>query len=254
VANSHLFTFIIAYKHRNDRIHNLKRVLDWVSGFGGVEIIIVEQDKSPKLPSFTLKGIKHIFTKSTMPFNKAWAFNVGLQHSTTKTIVFGDCDLIMDPNKMIEALRQLDNYECVSPYSRVIDLNPNEVSMTLEQMAQINRPGRGETDIQKICLAGGIIMYRKDAIAKIGGWCEDFIGWGGEDDYQSHKSKMFLNCYEQMGTTCYHLWHERGAPDPVPYQRNLELLNRLVTLPLEELKRYNDSLSQKMGMINRYDK
>jgi predicted glycosyltransferase involved in capsule biosynthesis len=251
---SHLFTFIIAYKHRTDRIHNLRRVLDWVSGFGGVEIIIVEQDDAPRLPSFTIKGVKHVFTKSEMPFNKSWAFNVGLKYATTETIVFGDCDLIMDPHKMIEALKKLENYDCVSPYSRVIDLNPNEVNMNLEQMATVNRPGRGETDIQKICLAGGIIMYRKEAIYKIGGWCEDFIGWGGEDDFQSHKSKMFLNWYEQMGTTCYHLWHERGAPDPVPYQRNLELLNKLVSLPQEELYKYNSNGLQKMGIKNKYDK
>ena len=43
---SHLFTFIIAYKHRNDRIHNLRRVLDWVAGFGGIEIIIVDDNST----------------------------------------------------------------------------------------------------------------------------------------------------------------------------------------------------------------
>jgi len=223
--------------------------LDWVTGFGGVEIIIVEQDKSPKLPSFTFKGIKYIFTKSEMPFNKAWAFNVGLQHSTTQTIVFGDCDLIMDPHKMIEALKQLDNYECVSPYSRVIDLNSNEVNMNLEQMSKINRPGRGETDIQKICLAGGIIMYRKNAIVKIGGFDQGFIGWGGEDDFQSHKSKIFLTWYEQSGT-CYHLWHERGAPDPTPYQRNLELLNKLMSLSKEDLQKHINNSLPKIGIKN----
>jgi len=223
--------------------------LDWVTGFGGVEIIIVEQDKSPKLPSFTFKGIKYIFTKSEIPFNKAWAFNVGLQHSTTQTIVFGDCDLIMDPHKMIEALKQLDNYECVSPYSRVIDLNSNEVNMNLEQMSKINRPGRGETDIQKICLAGGIIMYRKNAIVKIGGFDQGFIGWGGEDDFQSHKSKIFLTWYEQSGT-CYHLWHERGAPDPTPYQRNLELLNKLMSLSKEDLQKHINNSLPKIGIKN----
>lgn len=253
MAHSHLFTFIIAYKHRNDRIHNLRRVLDWVSGFGGVEIIIVEQDKSPKLPSFTLKGIKYIFTKSDIPFNKAWAFNVGLQYSTTNTIVFGDCDLIMDPHKMIEALKQLDNYECVSPYSRVIDLNPNEVNMNLDQMAKISRPGRGETDIQKICLAGGIIMYRKESIIKIGGWDENsFYGWGGEDDYQSHKSKVFLNCYEQMGTTCYHLWHERGAPDSKTYQVNLNNLQKLYSLSKEDLLKIINKSIPNIGFKNKH--
>ncbi len=254
MKNGYLFTFIIAYKHRGDRIHNLKRVLDWVSGFGGVEIIIVEQDKSSKLSSFTLKGVKHIFTKSNLPFNKSLAFNVGLEYSTTDNIVFGDCDLIMDPQKMIESLRLLEQYDAVYPYSRVIDLNPNEVNLPLEELQKIERAGRGETDIQKICLAGGIIMYRKDAIYKIGGWCEDFIGWGGEDDYQSHKSKIFLNFYEQMSTTCYHLWHERGAPDPVPYQRNLELLNKLVVLPYDDIMKHSQNGAQKMGMKNKYDK
>ena len=253
MKSPYLFTFIIAYKHRNDRIHNLRRVLDWVSGFGGIEIIIVEQDDTPKLPNFTLKGIKYYFTKSSLPFNKAWSFNVGLRYATSENIVFGDCDLIMDPQKMIESLRLLEQYEAVSPYSRVIDLNPNEVNLPLEQLSQIERAGRGETDIQKICLAGGIIMYRRDAIYKIGGWCEDFIGWGGEDDFQSHKTKMMLNWHEQQGVTCYHLWHERGAPEPVSYQRNLNLLNKLVQLPADELLKYSNNGAQKMGFLNKYD-
>jgi predicted glycosyltransferase involved in capsule biosynthesis len=249
----HSFSFIVAYKHRSDRLSNLKRVLEWVSGFGGVEVIIVEQDVTPKMPSFSFKGIKHIYTKSDMPFNKAWAFNVGLKYATSNNIVFGDCDLILDPQKIIDGLNNLQHFECVSPYSRVIDLEPNEVSYSLQQLAQINRPGRGETDIQKICLAGGIIMYRRDAIYKIGGWCEEFIGWGGEDDFQSHKSKMLLNCHEEMGTTCYHLWHERGAPDPGPYQRNLQLLNKLVTLSVDELQRHCSNSLSKIGMLNKYD-
>ena len=87
MAASHLFSFIIPYRHRADRIINLRRVIDWVSGFGGVEIIVVEQDRSPKLDSLTFKGIKYIFTKSNLPFNKSWAFNVGLKNSTTETIV-----------------------------------------------------------------------------------------------------------------------------------------------------------------------
>jgi predicted glycosyltransferase involved in capsule biosynthesis len=244
-----LFSFIIAYKHRNDRIHNLKRVLEWLYGFGRIEIILVEQDKKPKLPDFSIKGVKHIFTKSNMPFNKSWAFNVGLKYATTDVIVFGDCDLIMDPHKFINALKLLETYECVSPYSRVIDLNPNEVNFNLEQMNLINRPGRGETDIQKICLSGGIIMYRKEAIYKIGGFDQSFIGWGGEDDFQSHKSKIFLTCYEQSAT-CYHLWHERGAPEQKWYKRNLDLLNKLISLNKNDLQKHINNSLPKIGMKN----
>ena len=102
--------------------------------------------------------------------------------------------------------------------------------------------------------SSGIIMYKKEAIVKIGGWCEEFIGWGGEDDFQSHKTKMLLNWYEQQGVTCYHLWHERGAPDPVPYQRNLQLLNKLVQLPLNDLISFNRNSTNKIGHKNKYDK
>ncbi len=251
MKSPHTFSFIIAYKHRADRLQNLRRVIDWLSGFVGIELIIVEQDSSPKLDNIPLKGIKYAFTESKMPFNKSWSFNVGLKMATTDVIVFGDCDLIMDPEKFIQSLKMLENYDCVSPYSRVIDLEPGEIYLPLEQLSTISRPGRGETDIQKICLSGGIIMYRKQSIIKIGGWCEDFIGWGGEDDYQSFKSKTFLNWFENSGT-CYHLWHERGAPDPIPYKRNLDLLNRLISLPKQETEKMITSSLSKIGLRNKY--
>ena len=57
-----------------------------------------------------------------------------------------------------------------------------------------------------------------------------------------------------MSTTCFHLWHERGAPDPAPYQRNLELLNKLVVLPYDDIMKHSQNGAQKMGMMNKYDK
>jgi len=250
--NSYLFSFIIGYRHRQDRIQNLRRVIDWLSGFGGIEIIIVEQDKSPKLNTFTFKGIKHIFTKSNSPYNRSWAFNVGIKHSSTNVLVFGDSDLLIEPNQMISSLKMIDHYDCVSPYSSVLDLTQQESQLSLDQMVSINRPGRGENDNQKINLCGGVVMYRKDSIIKIGGWCEDFIGWGAEDDFQAHKTKMFLKYFENSGT-CYHLWHDRSAPDPAPYQRNLQLLNKLVTLTPQDMQKHINASIQKIGMKNKLE-
>lgn len=247
----YLFTYIIAYKHRADRIHNLKRVLEWLIGFTGIEIIIVEQDKAPKLHTFSLRGVKHIYTESNLPFNKSWAFNVGLKYSTTNTIVFGDCDIVMDAQEFITGLKALQNFDCVSPYNKVIDLNQNEIHMTIDQMKNVIRPGRGETDIQKICLCGGIIMFRKEAIIAIGGWCERFIGWGAEDDYESFKAKMFLNCTE-LSANCYHLWHDRGIPDQKWYNRNLQLYNNLLQMGKEDVSKLIATTSPKNGMKNSF--
>jgi glycosyltransferase involved in cell wall biosynthesis len=249
---SHLFTYIIGYRHRQDRVQNLKRVLDWLSGFGGIEIIIVEQDKKQKMLDMPLKGVKYVFTKTNLPYNRSWAFNVGLKYATTDVVAFGDSDLIMDPHEMISSLKKLELYDCVSPYKSVLDLNPQESTLQIEQLRMITRPGRGETDNQKINLCGGIVIYKKESIYKIGGWSEDFIGWGGEDNFQEFKTKKLLTWYEDQ-YRCYHLFHERGAPDPTYYKRTMELLNKYMNLNDQDLQKQIQLASPKIGLINKYN-
>ena len=249
--NHNSFTYIIGYRHKPDRLNNLRRVLDWINCFGGVDIIVVEQDEHSKISHLNLK-CRHIFIKSKEPYNKSWSFNVATKYAKSNVIVFGDSDLIMDPNKFIDGLKLLDQYEMVNPYSSVVDLDPNETNQHFEQMVLINRPGRGETDHQKVPLCGGICMFRKDTINKIGGWSEDFVGWGGEDDFESIKVKNFLT-YTELPNKCYHLFHNREQPDMVGYQRNLQLLQKLSELSKEDLVKYINKSVGKNGMMNKYD-
>lgn len=245
------FTYIIAYRHKIDRLQNLRRVLDWINGFSGVEVIIVEQDKHSKISHLNLKA-RHIFTRSNLPFNKSHAFNVGTRYAKTDIIVFGDSDLIMHPEDFIKALNALNSYDMINPYNSVIDLNYQENSFPLEQIVKINRPGRGETDIQKVPLCGGICIFRRSSLHRIAGWNEDFIGWGGEDDFQSIKVKHFLN-WTEMSSKCYHFYHDKAIPDAKFYQRNLNLLNKLANLSKEEHERAIQNASTKVGMKNKYD-
>lgn len=245
------FSCVIVYRHDNQRLNNLKRILDWLIGFSGVEIIIVEQDTHSKLKYLNLP-CKLIFTKSDKPINKAWGFNIGLKWSNSNRIVFTDSDLIMDPNRFIESLKLLDEYEMVSPYNSVVDLTPEESQSQIVDIFKIDRVGRGEEDHQKVPLCGGTCMFRRDAIEKIGGWNESFIGWGGEDDFQSIKVKNFLTWKEVEGK-CYHLYHDRFAPDMKWYNRNLQLLQSLSNLSKEDLVKSINNSKSKIGMKNLYD-
>ena len=254
--NLYTFSFILAYRHSHERFNNLKRVLDWVNSFNKVEVLLVEQDTHSKISHLNLK-CKHIFTKTNQPFNKAWSFNVGLKHSTTNIVIFSDTDLIMDPNKFIEAIRELKDHDMVNPYNKVLDLTPQESQSPLNLLFEIKRPGRGETDIQKVPLCGGICIFKKDTIYRIGGWGEDFVGWGGEDDFQSIKVEKFLK-HKTMDTNVYHLFHPRTAPDSTFYKKNLELLNRYKNLSkteegLGQLKLIMESSLPKIGAMNKYD-
>ncbi len=249
--NTHTFTFIIGYRHSLEKFNLLKRTIDWVSGFAGVDIILVEQDTHSKISHLPLKA-RHIFLKSDKPYNKAWGFNIGTKLSKSNVIVFSDLGVIMDPNKFIEGLRAIEQYDMVSPYSSVLDLNPQESNLQLQDMLKIDRPGRGETDNQKINICGGISIFRKDAIQKIAGWNEDFIGWGGEDDFQTIKVENFLT-YTTLPYKCYHLYHNREVPNQNGYQRTLQLLQNLRNLSKDDLvKAINFSLP-KIGLINKYD-
>jgi cellulose synthase/poly-beta-1,6-N-acetylglucosamine synthase-like glycosyltransferase len=249
--NQYTFTYIIGYRHSADRLQNLRRTLDWINGFGGVEVLLVEQDKHSKISHLNLKA-KHIFLKSSLPYNKSWSFNVAVKNAKSNIIVFADSDLIMDPNKFIEALKELDNYEMINPYTSVVDLNQSESNMQLNEMLLINRPGRGETDHQKVPLCGGICIFRREAIDKIGGWDERFLGWGAEDDFTSLKVNHFLS-FKEMPNRCYHLFHSRTQPDMKLYQRNLELLQKSNTMSKEEIIKTINSQIQKNGMKNKYD-
>ncbi len=245
------FTYVIGYRHRIDRLQNLRRVLDWINGFSGAEVIIVEQDKHSKIKNLNLKA-KHIFVKSNMPYNRSWAFNIAMKYANSPIIVFGDSDLVMEPNDFIKGLQSMTDYEMVSPYHSVIDLTPEESGMPLEQVIKISRPGRGETDVQKINISGGIAIFRLDAIKKIAGWNEDFIGWGGEDDYQTMKVHNFLK-WTELKARCFHLYHAKEQPDQKWYQRNLQILQKTSTLTKDDLLKSIRQQMTKIGMKNKYD-
>ena len=249
--NGHSFTYIIGYRHFPDRLNNLRRVLDWINCFAGVDVILIEQDTHSKISHLNLKA-RHIFLKTDKPYNKSWAFNVATKLAKSDIIVFADSDLIMRPENFIEGLKLLEEFDMVNPYKSVIDLNPQESTTKLEDMVKIDRPGRGETDHQKVPICGGICMFRKESIMRIGGWNEDFIGWGAEDDFVSHKVQQFLS-WKQLDNRCYHLFHGRTQPDAQSYQRNLQLLQHLVNLPKQELIKSIQKHIPKNGMKNKYD-
>lgn len=249
--NTHSFSFIIGYRHTIERLHNLKRVLDWINGFSNVDVILVEQDTHSKISHLNLK-CRHIFIKSNAPYNRSWAFNIGIKNSKCEAIVFSDSDLIMNPNDFISAMKELENVEMVNPYKSVIDLQPQESLLPLEELLKIDRPGRGENDNQKINLCGGMSIFRKSSIRKIGGWNESFIGWGGEDDYQAIKVTNFLT-YKELGFRCYHLFHNRENPDMKDYHKNLQILNQASTMSKEDLIKTINASLPKIGMSNKYD-
>ena len=119
--NTHSFTYVIGYKHRLDRLNNLRRVLDWINGFTGVDVILVEQDTHSKIGHLNLEA-RHVFLKTDKPYNKSWSFNVATKMSKSNIIIFSDSDIIMEHNEFINSIKLIEQYDMVNPYKSVVDL------------------------------------------------------------------------------------------------------------------------------------
>lgn len=252
MKNNYLFSYIIAYRHTPERLDNLRKVIQWLYAFNGVEIIIVEEDNNSKLNNINIPA-KHIFLKSKLPFNKSFAFNVGLNYTTTPIIVFGDSDVIVEPNSFVNSLNLIEKYDVINPYEKIIDLTQKEtLELPIPNIFAINRDGRGDTDNQKVPFCGGITIFRIEAIEKIGGWNEDFIGWGCEDDFESFMVKKYLN-YHQVYSRAYHLYHEKAPVEQFFYKRNLDLLNKLVKMNDNQLHNLIYNQRSKNGIKNKYE-
>ena len=215
------FSYIICYRHQPARYENLLKVAKYLKNTFDLELVLVEQDTESKLPDPSLFD-KYIFTYTQRPFNRSWAFNVGAKHSTYDKVFFGDCDLVCPKPQMEEAVKMLDTFGCVSPYKGVIDLHQQEsVKVDMNLWGNIKRGSRGG-----INLTGGIVGFKKDDFYKISGWCEEFEGWGGEDDFQTWKVKNWVKWFEVDGNV-YHLYHPRPQIDQNVYRNNLSILQQV---------------------------
>ena len=111
------FTYIIPFRFSPDRIISLRRVIDWLSGFQGIDVLIVEQDTHSKISHLNMRA-RHLFIESSLPFNKSWAFNVALKRCTSPIVVCADADFIMDPNDLIQSLNAIDYATIFKPNAK----------------------------------------------------------------------------------------------------------------------------------------
>lgn len=221
-------TYAIGWRHHRDRERNLSRVLGWLASFPDMEVVVVEQDNMRRFSP--PPGVRHIFARSSGPYNRSWGFNIALKESDSPHIVFGDSDIVMQAGEFSQAVAAAQSLDVVSPYSSVVDLTPAESLADLDGISSIRRPGRGEADGQKTNLCGGVVIFSREACERVGGWDEDFAGWGGEDDMMTFKVMSAGLKSASMPYRCYHLWHPRPAPDPVLYSKTLGMLKSKVAL------------------------
>lgn len=257
-------SYILTYRQGEGtaRRDNLLAVLTWLARYPDFEVIVVEQDDAPRLEGpLPHPQCRHVFAYNPGPFNKGWGFNVGVRHARFNAYAFGDADVITG-DVVIDAIHYLaQGYQAVKPYRRLVDLDEAQSARVragefdwqpAPESQALNREGIGEF----LVFAGGLFLMTRTGFARVGGWDERFLGWGGEDDAMSYKiERSRMPALELDARTAVHLYHPRppeSTSGQAHYASNLAVLDDYLRLSDEELMRLSEIHLQISGQREKY--
>jgi hypothetical protein len=233
-----MIDYLIPYRHSIKNLNNLRKIIDWVKGFNTIRTTVIEVGKISQLKYLNLE-CNYLFleTKLKKTWNRSWAYNYGLSKTSNPIVIFGDINIISNPEVLISSFNELSKYDCILPFDSILQLDFINSNSSLQQIVNLDTTGKTYTGLDNISI------FKRDAINKIGGWCEMLMD-GDENDFQAHKMGKMLNFKQQNNTSfCF-------DKEDFHKQNNPELLKKLLNLGNLEIERYINA--EQRGMANKF--
>ncbi|MDQ3747265.1 MAG: glycosyltransferase, partial [Acidobacteriota bacterium] len=205
-----------------------------------LEVFVVEMDSEPRAREVARRlADGHVFIRNDGLFHKARALNAGLAFARASAFVLWlDNDILPPHDFLTKALEEMRRrgLDCLVPWTSVRYLSAEDTEAVfaglrgdVESCRHVNE----YTTRQGAC--GGAVLIRRDFLARHGGMCEEFRGWGGEDNAFFHKAHVLGRAAitERRDVHLYHLYHNNSGGYDVTnhreknphYDRNLDLLH-----------------------------
>jgi GT2 family glycosyltransferase len=200
--------------------------------FPCINIVAIEQDPKANMDIDKIQPVLHDIDDGSGNdlFNKARAFNLGLTKIVTDKVVLHDADMIVPGHYTSLINSILDDHEACHIGNRVL-------YTTKDSTSNITNTGVISNDVK--CdrvvsyFEGGSLACRTKVYWKVGGFNEDYWGYGCEDCdfYQRlvHKSKWFGDRTLDL----LHLWHSRVPNWGAHHRANKELEARVAQAGLD---------------------
>ncbi|HEY2090731.1 MAG TPA: galactosyltransferase-related protein [Thermoanaerobaculia bacterium] len=190
-----LVSFVIGHRGIS-RLSHLLATLRSIAGQREVpfECIVVEQDRERAIETQLPPWVRYLFTPCETEYNRAAAFNAGVATARGELVVLHDNDILVPADYAREvAARGRDGFELMNLKRFLFHMvRPDDrVPQSIMQNAQ-----------------GGSIAAAKRAYMEIGGYDEEFVGWGGEDNDFWDRARAHGNVYEFGYLPMVHLHHE----------------------------------------------
>lgn len=247
--------YIVPFKYNGDmrRLLNLQTVKTYVTNqFPEFDLCVVEQGE------YQIDR-DSLFIYNNKKFNKSWALNLAVKKSIedgVENVILGDADFICDKIEINQSINYLSEYECVSPfYQKVTYLKEdqsNNFIINKDIQFLLSLPEFKQTRAPIIPFAAGIVCFKTEAYKKIGGYPENFEGWGGEDDVVSLNIVKCLKYAGLVNGKAFHLYHEDPTPTADP-DRFIKV-DYYKSLSKEDILQKASENWDKLGNINLYKK
>lgn len=247
------FSYIIPFNSAIDNINNLRKIIKWVNGWKGIEIVVVEYDSKSSKLEFINEAFTHIFVKNDMSnYSKSWAYNIGVKRSHSDVIICGDSNTVTNPENIIKGVEMLKEYDMVTPFNTLIEVTSNQLSDFVKMDKDIHGPivGTNHSDDRVVNISSGISIYNREALLKLGGWEEKFK-MECTEDFQSHKVKR-LTKWIQLDGKAYKFGSGQPHNDHI-VSSDVNVNNQLKSLSNEQLQRYISSTYQNVGSLTKYE-
>jgi predicted glycosyltransferase involved in capsule biosynthesis len=189
-------TLLISYRRRKLAFESFYNWLLWQKNCHHIsfplQIILIENDLAC---TSTIKekienlNFKYYFVPGEGIFHKTYLLNIGLSYVKTKFVMAYDIDLIPYQDCLSKHLNLTINnhsflvtgYRLMLNESYLEDFNQLESYAQQGEISNEDQPTALKKNLISFEKMGVLPIFETEKLLKIGGWDENFLGWGGED-------------------------------------------------------------------------
>lgn len=242
------FTVPVHYDH-SDRLENFMLSLSVLDKCFDTNFIVCEQGSHQFNDKLPLENFRYIQPDSHL-FHRTAFLNWMAKISETSIVVNYDCDVLIPPMQIFEAVTKIRNGEAdfVYPYDgrfarvpRVPWLRKIQNYMDIGFFSGIHFRGMEANATKSL---GGCVICNKGKFFEAGGENENYISYGNEDVERNHRWRLLGYRVERIEGVLYHLDHYISANSSTTHPNfidNAKEWNKIRKMSPDELRNYVDS-------------
>lgn len=227
----------IDFPERREHFHFVHSYFQ--SHFVNHQLLIVEMGREQEIP------FSH-FIQTEGEFSTSIASNVGVTKIKTPYFCKFDVDAVLSPKALFDAFQWLkkdSNTSFILPYNRI---SYRIFSPLREQLLQAanwedleEMQKSPHVKVKNDQSTGLIHLFRTSVFKELGGYNEEFVGWGYEDDEIVHRFEKLNHPPQFLKEACaFHLEHPRKASSVLEYSKNWYRYSVIQNMDSESLREY----------------